>query len=215
MKAHGEIAAFRFTALLESFISFLQFLQRGLEKLLQRRPGFRGRFHEIFWASRIGEEILRYRIRMNELRSNFMLMTTLNTNLNVTRIQNTVSTAYETGFRNVALGDINLLYEMEMGNKVRKLKIFVARISGEPSTMTVAKYEDGTDTWEQDFNLYSNLRHPNVWQLFGITRAPALRALIFYGELIPLAVYRQFHRPQSDLLWACTETMLVSCQIIV
>ncbi|KAF7341589.1 hypothetical protein MSAN_02056000 [Mycena sanguinolenta] len=27
-------------------------------------------------------------------------------------------------------------------------------------------------------------------------------------ELIPLPVYRQFHRPQSDFLWACVETML-------
>ncbi|KAF7341587.1 hypothetical protein MSAN_02055800 [Mycena sanguinolenta] len=211
MRAHGEVGVIRLNALLENFISFLQFLRTSLETLLQRRPGFRGRFHEIFGASRIGEEILRYRMRINELRSNFLLMATINTNLNVIRIQNSVSPSHglprETGFRNVALGDINLLYETEMGNKVRKLKIFVARISGETSTMTVAKYEDNADL-ENDLNMYSNLRHPNVWQLFGISIAPALRALIFHGELIPLPVYRQFHRPQSDLSWACIETML-------
>jgi hypothetical protein len=28
-------------------------------------------------------------------------------------------------------------------------------------------------------------------------------------ELIPLTIYRQFHRPSSDLIWACIEGMLV------
>ncbi|KAF8179711.1 hypothetical protein K438DRAFT_1977080 [Mycena galopus ATCC 62051] len=45
-------------------------------------------------------------------------------------------------FRRIALGDINLLYETALSNKARKIKMFTARISGEPSLMTVAKYED-------------------------------------------------------------------------
>jgi hypothetical protein len=40
------------------------------------------------------------------------------------------------------LGDINLLYETAMSSKVKKVKVFTARISGEPSSMTVVKYED-------------------------------------------------------------------------
>jgi len=32
--------------------------------------------------------------------------------------------------------------------------------------------------------------------------------LIYYDELIPLHIYRQFHRPTSDLAWVCTEGML-------
>ncbi|KAJ7744120.1 hypothetical protein B0H16DRAFT_1463343 [Mycena metata] len=103
-------------------------------------------------------------------------------------------------FRHVALGDINLLYETSISSKVYKIKIFVARISGEPSPMTVVKYEDGDEVW-----------HPNVWQLFGVSTAPGLQALIYHDdrtELIPLAMYRRFHRPSSDLVWACIEGML-------
>jgi hypothetical protein len=67
----------------------------------------------------------------------------------VARIQNSVTTAQEDSplghfhqFRRIALGEINLLYETGMSNKVHKVKVFTARISGESSLMTVAKYED-------------------------------------------------------------------------
>lgn len=52
---------------------FIRVLQDGLEKLLQRRQGFRGKLQEIIRASRIAEEIGRYRIRIHELRSNFLV----------------------------------------------------------------------------------------------------------------------------------------------
>jgi hypothetical protein len=76
-------------------------------------------------------------------------MTTINTNLNVIEMQNNMATPHSpvrrTGFRDVALGDINLLYEAPMGSKLHKIKMFVARISGEQSIMTVAKYENGNE----------------------------------------------------------------------
>jgi hypothetical protein len=40
------------------------------------------------------------------------------------------------------MGDINLLYETTMSSTVYKIKIFTARIAGELSSMTVAKYEE-------------------------------------------------------------------------
>ncbi|KAJ7694266.1 hypothetical protein B0H14DRAFT_3044194 [Mycena olivaceomarginata] len=66
-----------------------------------------------------------------------------------------------------------------------EIKVFTARISGESSLMTVAKYEDELDA------------------------TPGLHALIYHDELIPLSIYRQFHRPSSDLVWVCIEGMLV------
>jgi hypothetical protein len=76
-------------------------------------------------------------------------MTTINTNLNVIGMQNNMATPHSpvrrTDFRDVALGDINLLYEAPMGSKLHKIKMFVARISGEQSIMTVAKYENGNE----------------------------------------------------------------------
>ncbi|KAJ6543093.1 hypothetical protein B0H19DRAFT_1077108 [Mycena capillaripes] len=201
VKIHGHSAALQFAGLLESFISFLRFLQNGLERLLERRSGLRGRFQEILGATRMTEEISRHRMHLHELRSNFLLVTTINTNLNVTEIQNSIAALQlipgTPDFRNVALGDINLIYETAMGSKIRKIKIFVARISGESSAMTVVKYDDEVEH-----------RYPHVWQLFGISRAPGFRALIFHDELIPLPIYRQFHRPESDFFWACAEAIL-------
>lgn len=76
-------------------------------------------------------------------------MTTINTNLSVTAIQDSIAplpaSTSPNEFRNVALGDINLLYETAMSSKMQNIKVFVARISGEPSVMTVAKYEDETE----------------------------------------------------------------------
>lgn len=40
------------------------------------------------------------------------------------------------------MGDVNLLYETAIENKVRRIKIFKAQIVGETSAMTVAKYEN-------------------------------------------------------------------------
>ncbi|KAF7356008.1 hypothetical protein MVEN_00930200 [Mycena venus] len=203
VKINGHTAGVRFAGLLENFISFLRFLQGGLERLLQGRSGLRGRFQEILGATRMTGDIARYRMRLNELRSNFLLVTTINTNLNVSGIQNSVavlqSIPKNPDFRNVALGDINLLDETALRSKTHSIKVFVARIFGEPSTMTVARYDNEPEV---------SFRHPRVWQLFGISTAPTLRALIFYDELIPLPVYRQFHRPESDFVWACVEAML-------
>jgi hypothetical protein len=45
-------------------------------------------------------------------------------------------------FRQVALGEINLLYETAVSSRAYKVKVFTARISGESSLMTVANYDD-------------------------------------------------------------------------
>ncbi|KAJ6527816.1 hypothetical protein B0H19DRAFT_1083900 [Mycena capillaripes] len=196
--------------------SFLRLVQTGLENLMRSRAGLRGRFKEFLQATTVADQIDRYRIRVNELRSNFVLVATIDTNLNVADIQKSMSALQETNpfsqFRRVALGDINLLYETAMSSKVYKIKVFTARISGEPSLMTVAKYEDDNEvfyTYQAATLLNGRGRHPNLWQLFGISTAAGLHALIYYDELIPLPIYRQFHRPTSDLVWVCIEGMLV------
>ncbi|KAF7336416.1 hypothetical protein MSAN_02295600 [Mycena sanguinolenta] len=210
LTAHGERRYIQHTALLEDFVSFLAFLQDRLEILSRKKRGFRSRL-KIFNASRIAEEISRYRMRANDFRGNFLLLTALNTSVNVMAIQETLTGLHsvpdKTQFRHIALGDINLLHEVIRG-EANKIKIYAAQVFGEPSTMTVALYEDCADKWQHDLDAYSSCRHPNVWQLFGISTTPILRALIFYDEPIPLPIYRKFHRPQSDFVWTCVETML-------
>ncbi|KAJ6541506.1 hypothetical protein B0H19DRAFT_1381163 [Mycena capillaripes] len=197
IKIYGQNAAVRFSGLLEKFISFL-------------------RFHDIMHASRITDEITRYRLRLHELCSNFLLVAAIYTNLNVNGILSSVAGLQSIPqFRDVALGDINLLYQTAITNKIHKIKVFVAQISGEHTTMTVARYEDEPERWQKDLDLYSRFRHPHVWQLFEISTAPTFCALIFHGELMPLPIYRQFHRPDSDLVWSCVEAMLELATICV
>ncbi|KAJ7687181.1 hypothetical protein B0H14DRAFT_2653979 [Mycena olivaceomarginata] len=162
---HGAVREFRVT---------------GLENM-RNRAGLRGRFKEFLRTTTVADQIDRYRIRLNELRSNFILAATIQTNLKVASIQKS--------FRRIALGDINLLYETAMSSNLYKVKVFSARISGEPSLMTVAKYEDDNDRWHSDLELYSRLRYNCGAGCLNMSGT----------ELIPLHIYRQFHRPTSTL----------------
>ncbi|KAJ7627505.1 hypothetical protein B0H17DRAFT_1110446, partial [Mycena rosella] len=62
-----------------------------------------------------------------------------------------------------------------------------ARIHGSESTMTVAIYEGNKaeENWREAISQHSNLRHPNIIQLFGIARTSKIHAAIFHDELIP------------------------------
>ncbi|KAJ7772215.1 hypothetical protein B0H16DRAFT_1512687 [Mycena metata] len=215
IRNNGESAGSRFAGFCEDFMAFLSILQTGLENLIAGRRGVRGRLKEFVGATSIADQIERYKIRVNELRSNFLLLTALETHRKVANIstsmapvQDTVFDGLGNDFRHVALGDINLLYEISISSKAYKIRVFTAHISGEPSSMTVVKYDDAVEKWKEDFELYSGVRHPNVWQLFGVSTAPGLQALIYHDELIPLATYRRSRRPSSDLVWACVEGML-------
>ncbi|KAJ7214990.1 hypothetical protein GGX14DRAFT_443557 [Mycena pura] len=213
ISANGCRASARFIGLCERFISFLRLVQTELEMLMKSRTGVRGRFKEFVRATSVADRIERYRCRVNELRSNFMLVATIDTNLNVIDIHKSMSALQEIDtsplqFRRVAFGDIKLLYETALSSKVHKIKVFTAQISGEASLMSVTKYEDINEKWKSDLELCSRSRHPNVWQLFGVSTVAGLSALIFHDEIIPLWIYRRFHRPSSDLVWGCIEGML-------
>jgi hypothetical protein len=151
------------------------------------------------------------------------LMTAINTNLNIVGIHKIVTASRSSpstpGFRDVAVGDINLLYQTAMRSETHKVKIFIARISGEPSPMTVAQYEDDMEVSDgvrtNNISIISSRagkmpsicirasgplsgclsttsdhqdRHPNVWQLFGVSTAPTLRALIFHDGIAEVLV---------------------------
>ncbi|KAF8183091.1 hypothetical protein K438DRAFT_2165090 [Mycena galopus ATCC 62051] len=178
--AHESTINNRFVVLCEDFIEVVKVLRHGLDKLQKSRQGIHGRFKEMIGATRIADEIGRYRTRMNDLRSNFMLVATLDTNFNVADVHNRLgaipiiqNATMPAQYRQLIMGDVNLLYESAMENKVRRIKIFTARIAGEAFPMTVATYEEEPE-WQKDLALYSG------------------------------------RRPRSDLVWACIEGMLVS-----
>ncbi|KAJ7820087.1 hypothetical protein B0H14DRAFT_3472579 [Mycena olivaceomarginata] len=145
--AHGNTLGLRFVGLCEEFVGVVKTLQHGLERLQRSRQGLRGRLKEMVGATHIADEIGRYRTRVNDLRSNFMLLATLNTNLGVADVLGRLAAiSHIQAFRQIAMGDVNLLYETAIENKVRRIKIFKAQIVGETSAMTVAKYENDQET---------------------------------------------------------------------
>ncbi|KAF8156375.1 hypothetical protein K438DRAFT_1986798 [Mycena galopus ATCC 62051] len=98
------------------------------------------------------------------------LVATIDTNLKVTSILSRLPAPENAlQFRHIALGDINLLYEAAMSSKVHKIKVFTARIAGEPSLMTVAKYEHENEA-------KMALRPRAVFSL----QAPQYMAIIWY-----------------------------------
>ncbi|KAJ7111382.1 hypothetical protein C8R44DRAFT_985519, partial [Mycena epipterygia] len=208
---HGDKGATRFMGLCEDLIAFLRHLQDELENLLTRRKSIGHRWKQLIKATSMEDQIMRYRNRINELRSNFTLVAAIGANLTASEIHQGVCELRGRGdstpqFRNISLGDINLLHSIARSSE--RIGIYTARIHGEGSKMTVVKYEDEKAKWERDLALYSTMRHPNVWQLFGVSTAPGIHALIFHDELVQLAVYRRFLRPSSDLAWTLVEAML-------
>ncbi|KAJ7359593.1 hypothetical protein DFH08DRAFT_932046 [Mycena albidolilacea] len=212
ISANGSAAGARFMGLCERFISFMRLVQIELEMLMKSRAGVRGRIKEFVGAISVAGQIEHHRCHAE-------LVATIDINLNVADIHKSMSALHETNrssdqFRRIALGDINLLYETALSSKVHKIKVFTAQISGEPFPMTVAKYEDINQRWKSDLKLCSSLRHPNVWQLFGVSTVAGWSALIFHDEILPLWIYRKFHRPSSDLVWGCIEGILVQSLLV-
>ncbi|KAJ7342743.1 hypothetical protein DFH08DRAFT_962791 [Mycena albidolilacea] len=91
VSAHENVAGVRLVGLCEDFISFLRMLQIQLEKVVRNQAGLRGRCKEFLRTATVADQIDRYRIRISELRSNLLLVTTIDTNLNVARIKYFIS----------------------------------------------------------------------------------------------------------------------------
>ncbi|KAJ7718441.1 hypothetical protein B0H16DRAFT_423309 [Mycena metata] len=210
LRKHGT--SVKLVGLCQNLVACLRVIQADVEKLIPR-TGIRGRFRELLNVLNTRSQIERYRIRINDLRSNFLLITAIDTNLHVTETHNAIAAHRHPDylvdqFRTIALGDINLLNETAV-NKRSKTKVFTARVLGEPSLMTVVEYEN--EAWKRDLELHSSVKHPNVLQLFGISANPGLRVLLIYhDEVIPLSIYREFRRPSSDLVWVCIEAIFNS-----
>ncbi|KAJ7687120.1 hypothetical protein B0H17DRAFT_699538 [Mycena rosella] len=98
-------------------------------------------------------------------------------------------------FPTIPMGYLNLLRELRLNTDTREVdrhqipvrRAHSARIHGSESTMTVAIYEGDKreENWQNAISQHSNLRHPNIIQLFGTSRTPKIHAAIFHDELIP------------------------------
>ncbi|KAJ7036951.1 hypothetical protein C8F04DRAFT_1093910 [Mycena alexandri] len=104
------------------------------------------------------------------------------------------------------MGDLDLLQEIksnrsrpatrehERGPVTRLLiaplskRTYSARVNGRKSDMTVAVYQgqNAEEEWRRDVSKYSNVRHPNFLQVYGVSGCSSLYATVFHDDLIPL-----------------------------
>ncbi|KAJ6548005.1 hypothetical protein DFH09DRAFT_1281722 [Mycena vulgaris] len=83
--AHGDTGALKFKGLCEDLASVLDGVLQSIKPLPTESRGLRGRFKEVMKLGSTADKIAGYRMRIQELRSNFVLMAAIDTNLQVHR----------------------------------------------------------------------------------------------------------------------------------
>ncbi|KAF7329402.1 hypothetical protein MKEN_00201900 [Mycena kentingensis (nom. inval.)] len=164
-----------------------------------------GRFKEFMNSGNHAEELRRLNSRVNDLRANLTLLMSLD----ITRKVTAQNKNQIPSFREIPIGDLNLIHEISLPSTAQSppIRIFKTRVVGQSTTMTALQYAED-ELWQRDLQYYENHRHPYLCQLFGVSHGRAWQGMIFHDELVPLVIYRQYHRPESDLVWSITEGML-------
>ncbi|KAJ7101194.1 P-loop containing nucleoside triphosphate hydrolase protein [Mycena epipterygia] len=91
ISAHGDTAALKFKTQCEELDVFLQDVLEAVNQLRMKPRGLGARFKEVIKANSTMDDISKFRTRMRELRSNFMLMVTMDTNFQVQKVLTVIS----------------------------------------------------------------------------------------------------------------------------
>ncbi|KAJ7610418.1 hypothetical protein FB45DRAFT_942433 [Roridomyces roridus] len=115
-------------------------------------------------------------------------------------------------FPTIPLGDLYLSHEVGIARRrygtgaVRRT--FFAELRGSRVTAMTYEGEDAEQQWREEVSRYSQIRHPNIAQLFGLVHSD-LKVAVFHGEMIPYKeVLRTFESSHflSVYFWACMTT---------
>ncbi|KAJ7854212.1 hypothetical protein B0H14DRAFT_2756948 [Mycena olivaceomarginata] len=133
---------------------------------------------------------------------------------------NQVAPRTPSDFRMMPIGDLNLLKEIKRASgslvvrrrkgRASMKKMYITRIPGFQSTMTAAVFQgDGAEEqWRAEISRYSDIRHPNLFQLYGIASARGYMPRFFHDNLIPygeiLEKYGGAHF-STVFFWACMD----------
>ncbi|KAJ7463352.1 hypothetical protein FB451DRAFT_1139719 [Mycena latifolia] len=88
---HRDTAALQFKVQCEEFESLLQDVVEAVHHRQMKPRGFGARLKEVVKSGSTSEEITGFRERIREIRSNFMLMTTMDTNFGMQKVLNVIS----------------------------------------------------------------------------------------------------------------------------
>ncbi|KAJ7463243.1 hypothetical protein FB451DRAFT_1370720 [Mycena latifolia] len=88
---HRDTAALQFKVQCEELEGFLQDVVEAIHQRQIKPRGFSARFKEVVKSSSTSDEIRRFRDRIRDVRSNFMLMTAVDTNFGVQKVLTEIS----------------------------------------------------------------------------------------------------------------------------
>ncbi|KAJ6547782.1 hypothetical protein DFH09DRAFT_1505737 [Mycena vulgaris] len=83
--AHGDTGALKFKGLCENLAGVLEGVLKSIQQLPTEPHGLSGRFKEVMKLGSTADKIAGYRMRIQELQSNFMRMAAIDTNLQMHR----------------------------------------------------------------------------------------------------------------------------------
>ncbi|KAJ7431109.1 hypothetical protein FB451DRAFT_1113120 [Mycena latifolia] len=83
LSSHGDTAAVKFKGLCENLEGVLQDVLKAVKQLQKEPRGFSGRFKEVMKLNSTTNEISGHRVKIQELRLNFLLTAAIDTNLQV------------------------------------------------------------------------------------------------------------------------------------
>ncbi|KAJ7679382.1 hypothetical protein DFH06DRAFT_1166420 [Mycena polygramma] len=121
-------------------------------------------------------------------------------------------------FRMVPLGDIDLQYEIRLGdtgivkrarNWPRIRRVYSAKFEGQSTTVAMYQGDNAEEQWREDIAKYMAVRHPNIFQIRGSSHATSgnIHATLFHDELIPindvLALHQDSHFSTVNVYASC------------
>ncbi|KAJ7752646.1 hypothetical protein B0H16DRAFT_1546064 [Mycena metata] len=75
-------------------------------------------------------------------------------------------------------------------------RVYSAKVEGCSSDMTAMVYDGDTaeQEWWRDVVKYTRMRHPNIFQIYGISSANGIHAALFHGDLIPYKYFLDLYK---------------------
>ncbi|KAJ7452843.1 hypothetical protein FB451DRAFT_1373962 [Mycena latifolia] len=93
LSSHGDTAAVKFKGPCEDLEGALQGILKAVKQLQSEPRSLSGRFNEVMKLGSTTDELNKHRMKMQELRSNFLLLAAIDTNLQVHKVHEALVTA--------------------------------------------------------------------------------------------------------------------------
>ncbi|KAF8630720.1 hypothetical protein AX15_002745 [Amanita polypyramis BW_CC] len=191
-----------FTQLCIEFAQCLLDIQSQMNEMMRQQSV---RMRGYFKASVVQALLVRYKVQMESLRMNFMMLNVFDMRVQITDIRSLLDSCIPSripqqqvanyaiaegdmsDYRQIRIGDLQVLTEPLLRKRSAEIAVFtedfVVKVEDAKKTLRVYRGQDALHTLRHDFDIKCKLRHPYIAQLFGVSSSRHLPGLIFYGGM--------------------------------